>query len=505
MPAEVADVRVDTRADLAAVRVLPLFGTIVAHRSLRLALTYVAAEIEFGLNGGRAADAATTAAQIGRTASKQLRLELEAIAAIVHIQIILSGVGSTHISVLLCLGAFLCARLGRWRRGGRHQRRGGGIHLANGRQFRNANHGFATSASGYSNDVQLEAASGSCSGSAYSSRWIGCQRCGICLMLALCRNEECLRARLFIEVLMASAAALCSASLCSGLFLRQGIVFKFHRLVIFVQHQLWLHVGCVHCVAVAVVAIYKGKATWLLITVDWGEGGELGRGMQEKGKNTQIMIRAEAKVDSSVKSDRKSYRDFQAIFHFARFEFEKFSSFFFFFYFCFWWRNFNSFCCDFLLQVFGSTFYDFPFAFSWIWLSGFFFLIAHGFLFFTWDNLENIENWKIRCNFQASAINPCELNPIINLFLFTFSSLSLSLFSLVSLLWIFCISLASLLVSQGNSPGAWKTKNAKCRDKETKSLGIFFVYHFSLFLNFSLLSHIIAIFTHKKRTRRVFF
>lgn len=54
----------------------------------------------------------------------------------------------------------------------------------------------------------------------------------------------------------------------------------------------------------------------------------MGRGMQEKGKNTQIMIRAEAKVDSSVKSDRKSYRDFQAIFHFARFEFEKFSSFF---------------------------------------------------------------------------------------------------------------------------------------------------------------------------------
>lgn len=113
MPAEVADVRVDTRADLAAVRVLPLFGTIVAHRSLRLALTYVAAEIEFGLDGGRAADAATTAAQIGRTASKQLRLELEAIAAIVHIQIILSRVGSTHISVLLGLGAFLCARLGR--------------------------------------------------------------------------------------------------------------------------------------------------------------------------------------------------------------------------------------------------------------------------------------------------------------------------------------------------------------------------------------------------------
>lgn len=61
----------------------------------------------------------------------------------------------------------------------------------------------------------------------------------------------------------------------------------------------------------------------------WGRGGELGRGMQEKGKNTQIMIRAEAKVDSSVKSDRKSYRDFQAIFHFARFEFEKISSFFF--------------------------------------------------------------------------------------------------------------------------------------------------------------------------------
>lgn len=56
----------------------------------------------------------------------------------------------------------------------------------------------------------------------------------------------------------------------------------------------------------------------------------MGRGMQEKGKNTQIMIRAEAKVDSSVKSDRKSYRDFQAIFHFTRFEFEKFSSFFFF-------------------------------------------------------------------------------------------------------------------------------------------------------------------------------
>lgn len=113
MPAEVADVRVDTRADLAAVRVLPLFGTIVAHRSLRLALTYVAAEIEFGLNGGRAPHAATTAAQIGRTASKQLRLELEAVAAIVHIQIILSGVSSTHISILLGLGAFLCARLGR--------------------------------------------------------------------------------------------------------------------------------------------------------------------------------------------------------------------------------------------------------------------------------------------------------------------------------------------------------------------------------------------------------
>lgn len=67
MPAEVADVRVDTRADLATVRVLPLFGTIVAHRSLRLALTDVAAEIEFGLDGGRAA---TTATQIGRTAAE---------------------------------------------------------------------------------------------------------------------------------------------------------------------------------------------------------------------------------------------------------------------------------------------------------------------------------------------------------------------------------------------------------------------------------------------------
>lgn len=119
--------------------------------------------------------------------------------------------------------------------------------------------------------------------------------------------------------------------------------------------------------------------------------------------------------------------------------------------------------------------------------------------------MENIENWKIRCNFQASAINPCELNPIINLFLFTFSSLSLSLslfsrFSFVDFLHFFGIS------SRFAGKLTWRLENTKCqmprqRDEITR---YFFVYHFSLFLNFSLLSHIIAIFTHKKRTRRVF-
>lgn len=90
----------------------------------------------------------------------------------------------------------------------------------------------------------------------------------------------------------------------------------------------------------------------------------MGRGMQEKGKNTQIMIRAEAKVDSSVKSDRKSYRDFQAIFHFARFEFEKFSSFFFFL--VFGGEIFYSFCCVFLLDFLVERFTIFHLLFSWI-------------------------------------------------------------------------------------------------------------------------------------------
>lgn len=65
------------------------------------------------------------------------------------------------------------------------------------------------------------------------------------------------------------------------------------------------------------------------------------------------MIRAEAKVDSSVKSDRKSYRDFQAIFHFARFEFEKFSSFFFFLLFLFLVEKF----LQFLLRFFVASFW----------------------------------------------------------------------------------------------------------------------------------------------------
>lgn len=115
VPAEVADVRVDTRADLAAIRVLPLFGTIVAHRSLRLALTDIAAEIKFGLNGRRTAHPGTAAAaQIGRTASQHIRLELETVTAIVQIQIFRAsskGGAALRISILLGLGTFLCTWL----------------------------------------------------------------------------------------------------------------------------------------------------------------------------------------------------------------------------------------------------------------------------------------------------------------------------------------------------------------------------------------------------------
>lgn len=80
---------------------------------------------------------------------------------------------------------------------------------------------------------------------------------------------------------------------------------------------------------------------------------------------------------------------------------------------------------QFLLRFVVVFFFLYVLIFHLHFLSGIF--IAHGFslIEIIW---KIFEIWKIRCNFQASAINPCELNPIINLFFFTFSSLFLFFF-----------------------------------------------------------------------------
>lgn len=153
-----------------------------------------------------------------------------------------------------------------------------------------------------------------------------------------------------------------------------------------------------------------------------------------------------------------------------------------FFSFCFWWRNFNSFCCVFLLDFLVERFTIFHLLFSWIWLSGIFsYCTRFSFLYLRkFGKYRKLEN-----SLQFSSVGHKSLWAQPDYQLVLYILLSLSLFSL---LWIFCISLASLLVSQGNSPGAWKTQNAKCRDKETKSLGIFCLTLFSVSQLFSPLS-----------------